>query len=191
MKRVVMLVQAVVFLSLVGVVVHLLVYDFSRPVAPRASCQSNLKQIGLGFSQYAQDYGALLPPARTGSAMGWADAVQPYIKSWPLFQCPSTSGKTARATDYFLNERLSRGFVPNIKDPSVTLLLGEGDDDAPTWTNLRQLPPRWITDETSPAKRHSQGANYGFADGHVKSCAPDIISNASPLKTNAPTFAIR
>lgn len=194
MKRVVMLVQAVVALSVVGLVVNLLVYWFWRPYgssAPRSACQSNLKQIGLAFLQYEQDYEAVLPPARTGSATGWADAVQPYVKSWPLFQCPSASGNTARSTDYFLNARLSRAFVPKIKKPSVTLLLGEGEDDAPTWANLRQLLPRWIADEISPAKRHSQGANYGFADGHVKSFKPGAISNKSPSKSNGPTFAVR
>lgn len=81
--------------------------------------------------------------------------------------------------------------MPNIEVPFATILAGEGEDDAPTWTSLRQLPPRWIADETSPAWRHRKLANYLFADGHAKWLAPERISNGSPSKDDAQTFAPR
>jgi len=157
----------------------------------KLSCQSNLKQIGLGFMQYVQDYNAVLPPMKTGTSSGWADAVQPYIKSWQVFQCPSTLNKNQPSSDYFLNARLSRGYIYKIDSSAQTILLGEGEDDAPTWANLRQLPPRWILDLKSPIYRHTSGANYCFADGHVKWFKPEKITNASPSKTGEPTFAVR
>ena len=193
MKRAFTLIEAVVVVAIVLILAAILMPTFGDrrgENAPRASCQSNLKQIGLGLMQYSQDYNAVLPATHLGST-GWVDAIQPYVKSWQLFQCPSTQGKTSPSTDYFFNVRLSRGYMPNIKTPVTTILSGDGEDDAPAWASLRQLPPQWIADKTSPAWRHQDGANYGFADGHVKWLKPDKISNTSPSKSEGPTFAVR
>src|SRR5690606_12617556 len=67
-----------------------------RENARRASCQSNLKQINLGMIQYTQDYDEKYPMYRPGASTaarpyGWADALQPYLKSTQIFQCPSDS----------------------------------------------------------------------------------------------------
>ena len=71
------------------------------------------------------------------------------------------------------------------------ILTGDGNDDAPTWASLSQLPSAWKTDPQSPAWRHFEGAaNYGFADGHVKSLKPSQVSTLSPKVATA-TFAIR
>ena len=192
MKRAFTLLELLIVVAIIAVLAAFLfpVVRGSKENAPRSSCQSNLKQIGLGFMQYVQDYNAILPPTQSGTSFGWADAVQPYIKSWQIFQCPSAKNKTQPSTDYFFNARVSRGFVPNIRTSSRTILLGEGSDDAPTWANLRQLPPKWLLDKTSPAFRHLGTANYLFADGHVKAFKPNAISNASS-KTHAATFAVR
>ena len=82
------------------------VFARARENARRASCSSNLKQIGLGLLQYGQDYDENLPLAWFGAgaedstAVGvagdrykWMDAIQPYIKSTQLFVCPSSSGQ--------------------------------------------------------------------------------------------------
>ncbi len=138
---------------------------------------------------YVQDYNAIFPPTQRGTS-GWVDALQPYLKSDQLFQCPSTPNQTPPLNDYFFNARLSRGFAPNIKAPSRTIMAGEGSDDSPTWANLRQLPPRWLLDETSPGHRHLGTANYLFVDGHVKALKPRAVSNASS-KSQLVTFAVR
>jgi prepilin-type processing-associated H-X9-DG protein len=87
------------------------VFARARENARRASCQSNLKQIGLGVAQYTQDYDETLFPHRTRARNElydndvngqrtagritvqdrnfWATLIQPYVKSWQLFQCPS------------------------------------------------------------------------------------------------------
>ena len=73
-----------------------------RENARRSSCQSNLKQIGLGMLQYSGDYDDKLVKSWYGSGNGnfsggsdasdrykWMDAIQPYLKSEQVFNCPS------------------------------------------------------------------------------------------------------
>jgi len=76
------------------------VFGRVRETARRSSCQSNLKQIGLGILQYTQDYDEVMPRSFYGTGNGinesntttvykWMDAVYPYIKGEQIFSCPS------------------------------------------------------------------------------------------------------
>jgi prepilin-type processing-associated H-X9-DG protein len=78
------------------------VFGRARENARRSSCQSNLKQIGLGLTQYLQDYDEKMPNSAFGPGVAatektsvvhykWMDAIYPYIKSEQLFVCPSDS----------------------------------------------------------------------------------------------------
>lgn len=126
--------------------------------ARRASCQSNLKQIGMALQQYAQDYE--LPPRR------WKAPLLTYVKDEHIFQCPETS-ETMGANDYFFNSRFLGTQMTEVFDPETLILVGDGKDDTADAT-LFSLPAVWRTDRYSPAWRHLDTANYLFADGHVK-----------------------
>jgi hypothetical protein len=75
------------------------VFARARENARRASCASNLHQIGLGILQYVQDYDEKMPcgslpplsPAYT-IGRGWAGQVLPYVKDAQVFKCPSERG---------------------------------------------------------------------------------------------------
>ncbi|RYX82986.1 DUF1559 domain-containing protein [bacterium] len=136
-------------------------HQHTRPSARRASCQSNLKQIGLALQQYSQDYDETLPSA------DWGTVVLPYLKSESLFQCPETA-ITQGTSDYFFNARFLGSSNWNISSPKTLVLIGDGQDDGGLNATLAQLPSSWRADEKSPAWRHLDGANYGFADGHVR-----------------------
>jgi len=95
-KRGFTLIELLVVIAIIAILAAILfpVFARARENARRASCQSNLKQIGLGIMQYTQDYDEKLPPARNtvqGTNVVWHWMVQPYVKSIQLFKCPSNT----------------------------------------------------------------------------------------------------
>jgi len=100
------LIELLVVIAIIAILAAILfpVFGRARENARRASCQSNLKQIGLGLLQYSQDYDEQLNPAWIGDVdetgtpdnfpgtHRWMDVVQPYVKSTQLFNCPSQIG---------------------------------------------------------------------------------------------------
>jgi prepilin-type N-terminal cleavage/methylation domain-containing protein/prepilin-type processing-associated H-X9-DG protein len=83
------------------------VFAQAREQARKTSCLSNVKQLGLSFMMYAQDYDETLPAIPFGDCPtcwpwaawpGTADwtgvfkvGVAPYIKNNQIFQCPSAT----------------------------------------------------------------------------------------------------
>ena len=100
------LIELLVVIAIIAILAAILfpVFARARENARRSSCQSNLKQIGLGFAQYTQDYDELYPSFASG-APNWDAAIQPYVGTkvvnsngtastaiQPLiFHCPSDS----------------------------------------------------------------------------------------------------
>lgn len=185
------------FLILVAVVLvgSALVFPLfarARYVDPKIVCMSNLRQIAIGFQQYTQDYGKF-PPVHIKPTEGWANSTFAYTKSEELFQCDKgLLGPAGSFTsDYVYNRRLDRLAISNIKRPETTILLADGDDNAPTWNSWTGLPADALTNFSLPVRRHRRGAFYCFADGHVKWMGPEKISSSqSPTRSSA-TFAVR
>src|ERR1700755_2603487 len=59
------LIELLVVIAIISILASILfpVFARARENARRASCQSNLKQIGLGFAQYIGDYDETYPNA--------------------------------------------------------------------------------------------------------------------------------
>lgn len=100
------LIELLVVIAIIAILAAILfpVFARARENARRASCQSNLKQIGLGIMQYTQDYDEKLPrsanldsspfesnPASSGTYHLWWHAIYPYVKSTQVYICPSTN----------------------------------------------------------------------------------------------------
>ena len=89
------LIELLVVIAIIGLLAAILfpVFGVAREGARRSSCQSNLKQIGLGFVQYCGDFDTVLPPATIGSSPTYAFAtlLMPYVKNGQVFTCPSSN----------------------------------------------------------------------------------------------------
>lgn len=104
------LVELLIVISIIALLAAILFPVFSRvrENARRSSCQSNLKQIGLGILQYTQDYDEIMPNGFSSNDVTdtwtdystgeqntnnykWMDAVYPYVKSEQVFVCPSAT----------------------------------------------------------------------------------------------------
>ena len=93
-KRGFTLIELLVVIAIIAILAAILfpVFARARENARRASCSSNLKQIGLGLMQYTQDFDETMPGHNMQNRTLWMDVVQPYVKSSQLFVCPSHSG---------------------------------------------------------------------------------------------------
>src|SRR5476649_306557 len=87
------LIELLVVIAIIAILAAILfpVFARARENARRASCLSNLKQSGLGFQQYIQDYDSKFPATGSTSSASdaWVMSLQPYLKSFQIFQCPS------------------------------------------------------------------------------------------------------
>src|SRR5687768_3857109 len=86
------LIELLVVIAVIALLAAILfpVFARARENARRASCQSNLKQIGIGLMQYTQDYDERFPVRlATGGNGNYVVPIMPYVKSVQVFKCPS------------------------------------------------------------------------------------------------------
>jgi prepilin-type N-terminal cleavage/methylation domain-containing protein/prepilin-type processing-associated H-X9-DG protein len=140
------LIELLVVIAIIAILAAILfpVFAQAREKARQASCQSNLKQIGLGFSQYSQDYDETYPFTYgfSGVVQSWDLAIKPYmgqnVKQGVepgVFRCPTDSLNNNRYVDkrtYAVprnrdNAGQALGFCgPIVPDPSNGQTLGTG-----------------------------------------------------------------
>jgi prepilin-type N-terminal cleavage/methylation domain-containing protein/prepilin-type processing-associated H-X9-DG protein len=196
------------------------VFARAREKAKQTSCLSNCKQMGLGVMMYAQDYddrylgasatAASVPRPVTGtpgvlytSAL-WPDLLHPYVMNLQLYRCPSVP---SAGLGYGWNIQMGYALgypgrtgplyqgvaVSEVQYPAQTLCIADSD-----WTHSTADYPygnTYMLDYTPhPSRfiprRHNDGANLVFADGHAKWWPiqedPNYTGSGNPRQTINP-----
>jgi prepilin-type N-terminal cleavage/methylation domain-containing protein/prepilin-type processing-associated H-X9-DG protein len=75
------LIELLVVIAIIAILAAILfpVFAQAREKARQAACMSNLKQLGLAFAQYTQDFDETLPDANIQTPVGpWDRLIRPY-----------------------------------------------------------------------------------------------------------------
>ncbi len=180
-RRAFTLIELLVVIAIIAILAAILfpVFAKAREKARQSACSSNVKQISLGAKMYQHDYDERMPfgwisaPGYTGSnetgRLHHWDAITPYIKSRQLWTCPSelTGGWPWASLGYSMNATLGGLADADFTAPAEVVYFAEamhGHGHQPPYSNGTY----GCTTYGFRGKRHNDGGNYCFADGHVK-----------------------
>ena len=168
------LIELLVVVAIIAILAAILfpVFGRVRENARRAACQSNLKQAGLAFLQYTQDYDERLPMVTDGGNAANVDAVWnpytdfgfdtvnfampkssllPYCKSVQLWICPSDTEGARSGNSYSSNGCAFEPAPVDGRKPGKSLAAFE---DTPRWMLLAE--------EAQDSRRESSSTDDGY-----------------------------
>jgi len=208
------LIELLVVIAIIAILAAILfpVFARAREKARQASCQSNQKQIMLADIMYKTDCDGRQPPvwypivpgapglwgADGNQWMTYHKLLQPYIKNWQLWECPSAPGVNmcnwVNAVIYasigwncgFDNQRPETDYRKLAEHIVTADTWGGGNDprinpiNCPMYYNRYDGGSRGCANTCPvcdpndswawlvPNARHNGGVNVGYGDGHVK-----------------------
>ena len=169
------LIELLVVIAIIALLAAILfpVFSAARERARSATCQSNLKQIGLAVMQYTQDYDETYPMMVEGN---WCDTggscnstpaiavpvtLYPYTKNNQVWKCPDATTRTWANYDYgyaaYLGSQEYNGVVSSVGIPmtssvsslkSAAMLVMAADEMnavvAGVWAAPTSVPTTWV-----------------------------------------------
>jgi prepilin-type N-terminal cleavage/methylation domain-containing protein/prepilin-type processing-associated H-X9-DG protein len=126
------LIELLVVIAIIAILAAILfpVFAQARESARKASCQSNLKQIGTAWMMYVQDYDEMTPMnawTTEGQDSGWRSIafyrIQPYTRNFQVMICPSDANPWLNWDDHDLPQNADPG-TPAAPRPGVVWMRG-------------------------------------------------------------------
>ncbi len=193
------LIELLVVIAIIAILAAILfpVFARAREKARQSSCLSNLKQLSLGMVMYAQDYDERLLAYYVGG-QSWPLLLQPYVKNFQLFRCPSSNfgrcTSDACTQTHMYNQLQVYSVLPSystnrytapggstgglgmdfralgsIPYPAERIMIGDGVCITfISHGNWTDTPYHVRMSTTASYRKHNGGNNFGFYDGHVK-----------------------
>jgi prepilin-type N-terminal cleavage/methylation domain-containing protein/prepilin-type processing-associated H-X9-DG protein len=164
------LIELLVVIAIIAILAAILFPVFAkvREKARQTSCLSNLKQLGLGFTQYDQDNDETGPlgSGSTNRLMGWAGRIYPYVKSKGVYVCPDDSTPSASCSyiinnnflNYVSSTQVSAYPISVLESPARTIQLVEGMGSA--GYDISDMNPN---DVTSDLYVPAGGGEHGYS----------------------------
>ena len=202
--------ELLVVIAIIAILAAILfpVFARAREKARQASCCSNIKQLMLAWIAYMADYDQKATICWYGPQWGWDQggtdymsyhkALQPYIKNWQLWECPSKDGvvmcnRLNDAGRIYASIGYNCGSASGVREgdirrPAEMIVMadtwGGGTDPRVNPMNCSRARQD-TTGETLGCAgsgrcptvseawlvaeaRHNEGLNCGYADGHAK-----------------------
>ncbi len=190
MRRGFTLIELLVVIAIIAILAAILfpVFARAREKARQSTCLSNVKQLMLASLMYAQDYDEILcipyplpfAPYYFCPTPAYGDGVlSPYVKNNQVFVCPSATtvgtygyGITVHDFGYYYASYEARS-LGRVNNPASAIYIGDSDiynraTGALAQQSLYLYSPNVYGASYLCSKRHNDGGNYGFVDGHAK-----------------------
>jgi prepilin-type N-terminal cleavage/methylation domain-containing protein/prepilin-type processing-associated H-X9-DG protein len=190
------LIELLVVIAIIAILAAILfpVFAQARESARKASCLSNMKQLGTATIMYVQDYDGAYPLAWYEKAQWGFDVVLfPYVKNYQIYECPSNKVTPRFWSGY---QKMGLGPIPGSYALNGDLTARAGKGDRAGLTDSAVVNPAdtifiteiWDTRGKQkagpeheiftgnkndvctriPFNIHQGGSNFAFCDGHAK-----------------------
>ena len=171
-------------------------FSLARQNGQRISCASNLRQLGLAFTQYREDFDGEMPmiaftvtadysfpngsnPTAPGQMHAlWMHEIYTYVKNTQVYNCPNADGIYSGGyfwrngePSYGFNYYLNRNINPDLsilKYPAKTALIADCNYYIMSPDPNRVRAAINPDNNNPPLPRHLEMLNMTFMDGHVK-----------------------